>query len=553
MDVAATPALRIGAAALAVLILLWHPVPSINDDVAQAAGLWALSHGNLSLRVADLPEGFDPFTTNLYRHFSFGTDDNATVIPYGSTPLNILALPPLFALKIVSVMGTLPALALAAAGIFAACAWIAMGDHPWKKRVALGSVILLAGAFQSRLPASPTLEFASLQLVSMVATAASAAILWSLVRPHVQARSAGWVALGVIATTPMLFWSQMAKYHALATFLSLAALWLYRQGHRTPPLRSAAAFAVAGLAVWNFMPFGVLTLLALLVLLAPVLSQGAKEAGKRLGAIAGLGALGLIPLIIHRVLTKGQNQFLPELGTGGSLSYLFDPESKVGWLAHTTFTQPLHTFEAFARFLLWPDIMQSGIPLPFLATAPWAVPAILASRNTQLPRPVRVFAWGYIAWQIVLFGSQTDARTASADFRYHLAWWPLLALLAAPKLDSILTQDAPKWYATFTTTTTSLSLTIMLLYHRAIGWMFPYGITYELTALQRHAGLATSVVLIALHIARRPLGHMFVLALACASTTQLIVLLNNTRWNVPHVAWFLEAIAKAVSWLTTTL
>jgi hypothetical protein len=558
-------------ALFAALALFWQPGMLIQDEVAQAAGLASLADGHYW--VGNLPS---PYGGSVFQHWGV-PHGSQHLAPIGSSLLDVVALPFFLLLHALAGNGSIwPALALVQ-GIVVGCgAWGACTLVPRWRQLArqlgllAGALAVAAGVVRDPVvSAHPYLEFAALELVNMAAAAAGAVLIFDLVRRTFGPRTAVASMLLYLFATPAYFWSHSNKYHALGMLLTVAAAWAYRDGFRTPPRRTAVAALFAGLAIWNFLPFGLLLLATLVLLALPAVRLGWRGCASRWGAGVAVLTLGAIPIVLERSILGHSglaDQFLPQLQPGGGLdwsglSYLFDPNSPTGWLAHTVFTDPAGVASSAWATLFWPDLHRAPFALGFVSTAPWlAVVALVVARRAWRSRIPRPWLWWAAVSSLLLFfvmGILLEAPGGVFDMRYAANLWPFAVLLAAPGIDALLIfRPWPWWLAAVSYTTAFILATailVLFLGHAAAGHnLFSPGFYLEGTATFRWGGLALAV-LCAAAAWRHPAAMSWrawtmAAAAGAALALQLFLALSIGKWESPPDLWA-PFVSAPVQWL----
>ncbi len=425
------------------LALFAQPGPYINDEVGQLGALTSLADGSL-LVTSDMPPGYDPIRNWHWGIPPVGAEPRANT---GSTMSNVLALPVLGTLRALEVpLGPMGAVGLVSATLIGVGLWAWRGDR-WVAAGAGSAVFLGAIAMQvwSTPPASPYLEAGALQLVDMTFHAFASALLYDLLRNRV---SRPGLATALYAFgTPAMFWGLNLKYHAIAISCAMICIWLYQEGHRTGPLRTALAFAVAGLAVWNHLPNGLLVTASLGLMAVPAVMLGAWPLVKRAGAgIAGF-AVGVVPEVWDRMAHNAlevRDRFIQIGGTGaggagGTVEQVekqITAQSERGRLQWAAWNDPEGPFDAFWQMSVWPDhaTPHIGHAMPILALLPVVVLIAWAYR-----KPLRdKWGWPLLAWPgihllvlLVLFGRGVFLNGDAFDLRQASTLWPFLALPVA--------------------------------------------------------------------------------------------------------------------------
>lgn len=586
--------LTVFAVTLGLLALLWQPGFYINDEYTQAAGLYALYDGHLLIE-SDLPQGYRDLERGAAGHGGLPKPGGDARVPVGSTMLNALALPVRHGLgESADAVGVMPALGATAAALVAVGAWAALRQwrpemDAWTRRnhsVAAGAVLLAGAILHPRdLPASPFLEIASIQLVTMVTAAFSAALMHDLLRRHMAPSTALMLAALYLFGTPALFWSLNIKYHGLTMALVVMAVWCYRDGHRTPPLRTAAAFGAAGIAVWNHAPNGGLLVGSMGLVALPAVLLGLKPLAQRAAAGAGGLAVGLVPETLSRWRNASEGrgeryvniQPTPDAQPppGQKVQETVEREVEAGRLSQTVLDDPGGVWEAFVESVFWTDWWTSGVALSVLSAAPFVVLGVwtLVRRDWRRRLPAPLVAWPLVfgAAMYGLMGHRLLVIGAGYDIRYISAWWPFLVLLAAPALAGV----AERWRAAAVAKAVGLAVLVLavvhmvptLLVHHVSGWYVNKGYSFEAVAFSRYAGLAAAIAL-ALFWASRPawrrrgplddwrLGRDALVALAVALGLyfQAVLVLGpgkspSPTYAGPFVAWPTDLVARFVEWM----
>jgi hypothetical protein len=561
--------------ACGALALALKPGAFLNDELAQAASLDGLARGHI-WTSGDLP-GYAPYlkpiplsgNATVYGHWAIPAPGQRGP-PVGSTMLNVLALPLLTLLLLLNLLlGVQLAVALPAAALCAGAAWAALR---WlgatRKAQALAAALALAAFLPLPLPGrapagapGPTLEFAALILVSILATGVAAAFLFGLLRSWLPQEGA-LLATAAALATPLLFWAETAKYSSLSVALAVLAAWCYRDGGRTGPLRTVLAFALAGLAVWNQAPWGVFLLLALACVALGALRLGTKPALARAGAALAGFSIGVLPEVLTRLLVRQagiESQYGP-----GDLAHLLDyvrlQLQPGGFLASSVLTDPWGAPYAALRGLVWPSWLEDHYALPFLAIAPLAAAGIAALLLPRLragtPRPVLALGGLYAVLALCVMGRRFLDIGDGPDLRHGLTFWPFLAVLWAPLLAGLAARRGLRWAATHAALAALavllLSVALNLGAHAAHQALTPHGYLYDQTAVLRYGGLLLAALLAGILLVpgrwRRWQDDALAAALGFGAAAQAIVLLVATGAGT-FAAWPVGLLLKALHWL----
>lgn len=578
--------------ALGALALFVQPGPFLNDEVGQMAALTSLADGSLLVQP-DLPDGYGPWrgwAGNVVPPEDGNPRPNA-----GSMMTAVLALPALFSLRALAVpFGPMGAVGLAVAAAAGGAVWAATGgrgppaagrlrslwrggaDAPTRRLAAAGVVsALFLGALLMQVrwqpPASPYLEAAALQLVGIVFHALATALVYDLLRTRVRrpALGAGLYAFG----TPALFWALALKYHGVAVALVAVAVWTYQKGHRTAPLRTGLAFAVAGLAIWNHLPHGLLLLASMGLMAAPSVALGWRPLATRAGAgVAGLG-LGILPEVWDRMAhnaLEARDRFIqigggPGGGGGPGIPDQVARQSEAGRLQWAVWNEPGGPFDAFWQMVFWPDrsTPHIGATLPLLALFPLVAVVAWAYRREildRMGRPLMVWPAVHLLVLLLLFGRGVFNNGAGFDLRHASTLWPLAVVPAAAVLDRV--QLAPVRLARIVAGLAFAMLAwVWVPFHLAaeppVRWVLGFGPTYDLVEPLRYVGVFVAASLLAvwavprLH-AWRP--QAAALGVAWAVLVQVTLQLGPARnmtpgLSFPFVAWPMALLEAAAQWL----
>ncbi|MHB1261279.1 MAG: hypothetical protein ACYC2H_06140 [Thermoplasmatota archaeon] len=549
-------------AALAVLMLFWHPGVFINDEVAQVAGLHALRHGKLGLE-GDLAPGYDPLLRWGFRHQGIPEPGEPAAAPIDSTMLNVLSLPGSFALEGTAVvLGYDPALALWQGLVVAAAVWAVLGrtkwgTSPWRWRIAaLPGVLLLLGSAvrNAQFATEPFLELASIELTTMVLGAFAATLLFDLLKQGRDVRVAAFAAGALLIATPAFFWWLGNKDTGLSIALAVIAAWCYREGHRSSPLNTMLAFAVAGLAAWSHFQLGMLLVASLGVMALPTVTLGVAGFAKRASAGAFGLALGLWPYFVQGLLHD-------RFGYAGKLS-----DASQGALGSSVFADPIAVAEALARVLVWSDWLQTGFSLPLLATFPLLPLALFRARRAPHSNARTVGTWGlvYAVLLVAIGGSHLTKHGPGYDMRFLATVWPAVVVWTAPILCNVVDRASLGWVAKVSglVAVSAFSMTLAFL---GVAFTFAptitrFGNLYDQVVVMRYAGMALGIalayvgVLWAMHADRwqRLLNIGVAAALGLSIQFQLFLqwgLSRNWRSSAPFVAWPMELMRQLVEFL----
>lgn len=411
---------------LGVLALFTQPGPFLNDEVGQMAALTSLADGSLLVQP-DLPEGYE-----IMRYWAGNVVPDPDEPPRsnaGSTMLTVLALPLLGILRVLDI-GFGPTGAVA----FLAAAAVGAGMWAWRRTAlpaaAVASAVFLGGVImqvQRMPPSSPYLEAGAIQFVNMAFHAFASALIYDLLRTRV--RQPGLATALYAFGTPALFWGLNLKYHAIAIALAAIVLWLYQEGHRTRPLRTGLAFLVAGFAVWNHVPNGILVVASLGLMATPTVLLGLRPFVQRAAAGAAGFGLGLLPEVVDRAVHRaiGQRERFP-----------VDPEA--GHLRWAVWNDPGGPVDAFWQMVVWPDRTTTNIgnTIPLLALVPLVVLVVWAYRGgSRIGMPLKVWPAVHFVVLLLLFGRGVFQNGAGFDLRQASTLWPFLALPLAMALDQV--------------------------------------------------------------------------------------------------------------------
>lgn len=547
---------RLGLLVLCALLLVWRPGVLLDDEIAQAASLTSMADGHLALR--DLPAGYDPVRNTTVGHWNLPAAGGPAQGPVASTMLSALALPVLLALRaLAAAVGVQLAIALACATAWAVLAWRERRGLLWLVPPAFLATPLL---WPQAPPASPALEVASLQLVSLAAHAATAALLWRLL----EGRATPGVRLGLVLTyafaTPMAFWALSAKYHALAGLLLVLALWLYRDGARASVPRTFAAFLVAGLACWNELVLGGFLAVGLGVVALRGLRQPPSHWLPRAAAAAAGFALGFAAFLLQQARLRGEGvapQFPVFLthahaahatgAVGAAPLGLHSADALVqqGYLSHTLLADPLGGLSAIAQSLVWTRLGDVDPSFSFLSVAPFAALALAAllhrAWRRAIPGDLRLFAAAYAAVLLFFMGDFLLEPGGGYDIRYAATFWPLLALLAAPAAQALFgdaaLRAAAKAAAGGAASLLPLAVVPTWALHQAVlGYWSDYNYASEHLVLFRYGGLAVAFAILAsLAWARAWSRPLVVAGIALAVGLQVLLQLSTGRVHEPSV------------------
>ncbi|GGL61490.1 hypothetical protein [Halocalculus aciditolerans] len=291
--------------------LTWRLGFFINDTVTVANTLVNVADGHLDL--AAFP--YQPHTATPGMHV---VDGRLYGRNYGQV---VLSLPALGALALLDSVVSLR-VALAAAwclGVLALCHETGvLLDEPvaFDRLGALAAVAL----FAVTLPLATTIDplwtaQTALQLVSLLAAAFGATVLYRLVAAVESPRVGVAAGLALALATPFGFWATIPKRHALVATGTLLGLYCFYRSRaaETPEDRlrfRVAAYAAGALLAWTH-PFEAL---AYCIALAAVdLPTRPPTDARTLGALAGGFLLALLPFLATNVLVAGNALTPPRL------------------------------------------------------------------------------------------------------------------------------------------------------------------------------------------------------------------------------------------------
>ncbi len=563
------------------LLLLWQPTFFLNDELAQALGLRTLAGGSMVTEF--VPLSYQGYFGSLFGQYSLQDVLYGDVVLAGSWMENILALPVRFLLAGLSApFGLGAALGLVAGAGIGAAAWVLTRRRMRPERatwLGLGIAAVLAlGA--PRQVASQFLDVAALQLVTFAATAFAAALWWHMLRPQ-GPRLAWFGALLLVAGTPMMFWAFQIKYHGLALALSSMAIWCYREGASTPPLRTLAAAGVVGLAVWNHQPSGLFLGAALLVAALPAVRHPGFWA--KAGAGGGGVLFGIVPWWLQGWATRKSLRIAAAEGTSGAVGASGGPSSEFlpgatyagdsvvygGFLDHAVWNDPLGALGALWQTYVWTDWFQVGAALSVLPWAPWTILAVVTLARCDLRARVPLWpAAVFIALAMPLVvGERLLDMGAGFDMRHAVTVWPWLVLLSWPALAHLLRARPTRWWTEQAVVAAvvgmSLLLLVNLLWHKSTGLdLVQKGFSFEGTWLHRTAGITLAAALTAAMAAVRWRGSRWsnardrVLAWSLASSLTFGTWLRLAaaapefeHQSAPFVVWPTRILAAALRWM----
>jgi hypothetical protein len=548
---------RLGLLVLCALLLLWRPGILMDDEVVQAASLTSVMEGHLALRD-DLPAGYGPVLADpVVGQWVVPHPGDPPAAPIASTMLSVAAVPALLLLRLAAAaLGTQGAIALACIVPWVvAAAWERKQSLLGRAGRLLPAVPLLFVAtpmlWPQPAPGSPFLEFAALQLVSLAAHAATAALLWRLLEGRVSANVRLGLVLAYAFATPMAFWALSAKYHALATFLLTLAAWLYRDGHRTPVARTFAAFGVAGLACWNELVLGLFLAFGLGVVGLRGLRQAPRHWMPRAAAaLAGFG-LGFLAFVAqqHLLRAEGVGPQFPVFATappaGAYAVQSLAALEEGGYFSHSLVADPAGGLSAIAQSLVWTRLSDVDPAFSFLSVAPFVVLAFAALAHRPwrrvLPSDWRLLAAAYAAVLVLFMGRFLLEPGGGYDIRYASTLWPLLTLLAAPAAQALFAgvplRPAARAVAGGVAALLPLAIVPTWALHQALlGYWSDYNHASEHVVLFRYGGLAVALAILAsLAWARDWSRNLVVAGVALAFGLQLLLQLTTARYHEPVV------------------
>ncbi len=563
------------------LLLLWQPTFFMNDELAQAVGLHTLGQGRLA--TSSIPLSYLGYMDSLFGQYSLRDILFMDTVLAGSWMENILALPIRVVLQgMASLVGLGGALGVVAGVGVGAASWIVARRRLAARTaagIALGvGALLMAGA--PRNVAAPFLDVAALQLVTMAATAIAAAFWWHMLRPE-GPRMAWFGAALLMVATPMMFWAFQIKYHGLALALQAIAIWCYKDGAQTSPLRTLAAAGVVGLAVWNHPPGGMMLAAAMLVVALPIV--GMPGFWRRAGAGIAGGLFGLIPWGLQgwasrralRVEVEGVEpvsdaEIISDVVTTipGS-NYLAPAAETPSYLESAVWNDPGGALAAMWQVYVWPDWMDVGQAFSMLFWAPWLVLVVATLSRSDLRARVALWpaAVAYCLALPLLAGQRMLDLGAGFDMRHAVTVWPWLVLLAWPALADILRRRPARWWAEQTLAAAMVGMSVLLvsnlLWHKSTGVdLVQKGYGFEGTWLHRHGGMALAAALAGSMAAVRWSGPRWkavrdgALAWSLASSFTLGIWLRLAAavpslegFTGPMVSWPTRMVSAALRWI----
>ncbi len=414
---------------LAGYAILWQPAFYINDEVPQALGLRALADGHFAVNGDTVPDGYRAIE-GVIRHDAVPASGADWQAPTGSNLLNTLALPVHLVLEPAArAIGVMPALAILA-GLAVGAAVLRLPGVDRRLGYAAGGLVFLMGFAHRSLAIDPFVQIASLQVVNAVANAFGAALLYDVLTRHTTPKVAGITTALYAFGTPTLFWTMNIKYHGLAIALCAITLWCYEAGHRSGPLRTGLAFAVAGLGIANHLPSGIVVLASLGLMALPAVTLGLRPLAQRAGAgVAGL-ALGLLPEATFRLrhVEARLGQRYAEVGPSApGVSEQLAAQNEGGYLHWAIWNRPGEALDALFQNWVWTDWMTVSHALPVVVLAPAIVAVPWLWR--RLDSPVKTWFLAHVAVMTVFVGAGILYGGPGFDLRHAVTLWPFIGVL----------------------------------------------------------------------------------------------------------------------------
>lgn len=326
--VAPQPAITVALLAFAFFASVASFGFHLNDEMELGVAAHNLYQGRLT--VDDVPLAYyhtdgvpvEPRITQVGGH-GYISESRATAVISAPAYAALAATDSLISASLLVTTLAVGSLALAIHRLLAA-RWRAHPDARMRERWLVwgaAAFVVLASALVARDgPGALWRPALAMQLGMMSIAATGVGILWSTVRRlSGSAWAASAAALILAAGSTISFWSFSQKYHTLQ-WVAVAAI-LHLRFARGSRISHAAAYAVAGIAVWAHVKTGGLLLAALVGADALALGLRAWRARRELRAVVrrhapraaavavGLG-LGLAPYVVENTLLYG-TPFVP--------------------------------------------------------------------------------------------------------------------------------------------------------------------------------------------------------------------------------------------------
>ena len=306
-------------AALVVYLGYWRIGMVITDTYTVANTFVAVSEGQLHVERAVYGPGLDTPGMGTRDGLVYGRN-------YGQV---ILALPFLWAIE---GMATIADLRIALAALWAVTLLglaRLVGDELDRSTAGtyVGCTIALvvfAGVVSGATTIDPDQHhLIALQLQTMVAAALVGVVCYRLFARAYGQRVGLAGGLAASLATPIGFWAQFPKRHALVSLCvvaTMALLYRSREGDVVDTRFRAAAYLPVGIAAWVSAAEGAILLLALLAVDVPTGGRNLRS----LGAAGVTCVLGVLPMFVTNALVTGNPAEPPRAltygGGGGSLA-----------------------------------------------------------------------------------------------------------------------------------------------------------------------------------------------------------------------------------------
>lgn len=533
---------------LAWLAVWWQPGIFMNDEVAQVAAMTSLADGHL-VTHGDLPPGYAPLMMEPFRHASI-PDPGETGGFVGTVPTMLVAMPVLGVMQLLaSGLGVMGSVGVLAGIVIGSCVGVLTRNHraPGWIGVVLGlSVALPAMAMRTEYQASPMLEVAALQFVSMLCVAGAGALVYSVAK-SVAGRGAGVVAVVLlVACSPAFFWAQNIKYHAGTIFA--VALGLYAARAATNGRRHAWMLAglATGLGFWIHAPTGLAMIGA-----TGLAGLVAMIRGRTWRPVAALGpfTLAILPDILqrlyYRAILANPRYFQDSTRGTGVAAGMAD-----GVLAMTSSTiAPLIEWPALlVQLLVYLPYLNDADPIPVLLLAPFLVFALHSWKWTS----TSTWAVTLILLVVIGGGQRLIIIGAGLDQRYIAALWPVLVVAAALTLSRCLPRDSRFAWRWAAWTGIAVVWTCILAGVLHVAGIYPAGFATALVPLRIVAPYAFLVVtgLLLFHGRFGVTGSgAAALAFIFPATLWLVVALTGAlhAQATPYAVWPIQVLYQLLS------
>lgn len=304
--------------ALVFFGLWWRLDIFMTDSGTLVNGLGALAEGHLNVSV--------PVRGDLASPGMHEVDGLVVARNYGQI---VLALPFLFLLRGVSLVANLHVALVAAWHLLALAFVVGVGRTLGRERLAAmgGSAVVLVSFLGNLLLARQLPEYApyvaSLQLLTLLAAAASAVVCYRLVAALHDRRVGLFAGSALVLATPLAFWSAAPKRHVFTGLAVFVVLWAFQRSRATaadgdpvlglvsrPTAYRSLAYATVGLYAWIHAGEALFMLGALALVDLLTAPRNDARALLTVGAVFGLS---LLPMLVTNLAISGDPLTPPRL------------------------------------------------------------------------------------------------------------------------------------------------------------------------------------------------------------------------------------------------